>query len=71
MPERWIPPSESIRKELKGSSTRTREEALTPYIEENDLFKLLDDLESTDPEMFLATGLVSIFGLRLAELAVL
>ena len=71
MPKRWIPPSESIRKELKGSSTRTREEALTPYIEENDLFKLLDDLESTDPEMFLATGLVSIFGLRLAELAVL
>ena len=31
--------------------------------------RLLDDLESTDPEMFLATGLISIFGLRLSELA--
>ena len=56
---------------IKRFINRTREEALTPYIEEYDLFKLLDDLESTDPEMFLATGLVSIFGLRLAELAVL
>ena len=31
--------------------------------------RLLDDLESSDPEMFLATGLISIFGLRLSELA--
>ena len=71
MPNRWTPPNESIRKELKGSSTTTRQDVLTPYIEEHDLLKLLDDLESSDPEMFLATGLIAIFGLRLSELAVL
>ena len=62
---------ENIIKELRGISNRTKQEALTPYIKENDLFTLLDDLESSDPEMFLATGLISIFGLRIAELAVL
>ena len=36
-----------------------------------DLYRLLDNLESTDPEMFLATGLISVFGLRISELAVL
>ena len=71
MPKRWTPPNENIIKELRGISNRTKQEALTPYIKENDLFALLDDLESSDPEMFLATGLISIFGLRIAELAVL
>ena len=71
MPKRWTPPKENIIKELKGTSTRTKQEALTPYIQEHDLFRLLDHLESNDPEMFLATGLISIFGLRPAELAVL
>ena len=71
MPKRWTPPNENIIRELRGISNRTKQEALTPYIKENDLFALLDDLESSDPDMFLATGLISIFGLRIAELAVL
>ena len=71
MSKRWTPPDAKIIKELRGTSTRTRKQKLTPYVEEHDLFKLLDHLEGSDPSMFLATGLISIFGLRLSELAAL
>ena len=69
--KRWQPPNEAYRKELIGKSNRTKQDKLTPYIEEQDLFRLLDDLESKDSSLFLAVGLISIFGLRLSELAVL
>ena len=69
--KRWQPPNETYRKELIGKSNRTKQDKLTPYIEEQDLFRLLDDLESKDSSLFLAVGLISIFGLRLSELAVL
>ena len=69
--KRWQPPDEDYRKELIGKSNRTKQDKLTPYIEEHDLLRLLDDLESRDPSLFLAVGLISIFGLRLSELAVL
>ena len=69
--KRWQPPNEAYRKELIGKSNRTKQDKLTPYIEEQDLFRLLDDLESRDSSLFLAVGLISIFGLRLSELAVL
>ena len=69
--KRWEPPNEAYRKELIGKSNRTKQDKLTPYIEENDLHRLLDDLESRDSSLFLAVGLISIFGLRLSELAVL
>ena len=69
--KRWQPPNETYRKELIGKSNRTKQDKLTPYIEEQDLFSLLDDLESKDSSLFLAVGLISIFGLRLSELAVL
>ena len=69
--KRWQPPNEAYRKELIGKSNRTKQDKLTPYIEEQDLFSLLDDLESRDSSLFLAVGLISIFGLRLSELAVL
>ena len=69
--KRWQPPNETYRKELIGKSNRTKQDKLTPYIEENDLHSLLDDLESRDSSLFLAVGLISIFGLRLSELAVL
>ena len=69
--KRWQPPNETYRKELIGKSNRTKQDKLTPYIEEQDLFRLLDDLESRDSSLFLAVGLISIFGLRLSELAVL
>ena len=69
--KRWQPPNESYRKELIGKSNRTKQDKLTPYIEEHDLYRLLDDLESRDSSLFLAVGLISIFGLRLSELAVL
>ena len=67
--KRWQPPENELRKELKGKAKKSKKQTLTPYVEEIDLFRLLDDLESRDNEMFLATGLISIFGLRLAELA--
>ena len=69
--KRWQPPNETYRKELIGKSNRTKQDKLTPYIEEDDLYRLLDDLESRDSSLFLAVGLISIFGLRLSELAVL
>ena len=69
--KRWQPPSKDYRKELIGKSNRTKQDKLTPYIEEHDLQRLLDDLESRDSSLFLAVGLISIFGLRLSELAVL
>ena len=69
--KRWQPPNEAYRKELIGKSNRTKQDKLTPYIEEHDLHRLLDDLESRDSSLFLAVGLISIFGLRLSELAVL
>jgi len=69
--KRWQPPDEDYRKELIGKSNRTKQDKLTPYLEEHDLLRLLDDLESRDPSLFLAVGLISIFGLRLSELAVL
>ncbi len=69
--KRWQPLEDEIRKELKGKAKKTKKQSLTPYVEEIDLFRLLDDLNSRDPEMFLATGLISVFGLRLAELAAL
>ena len=69
--KRWQPPNEDYIKELIGKSNRTKQDKLTPYIEENDLLRLLDDLESRDSSLFLAVGLISIFGLRLSELAVL
>lgn len=69
--KRWQPPNETYRKELIGKSNRTKQDKLTPYIEEHDLYRLLDDLESRDSSLFLAVGLISIFGLRLSELAVL
>ena len=69
--KRWQPPNETYRKELIGKSNRTKQDKLTPYIEEHDLQRLLDDLESRDSSLFLAVGLISIFGLRLSELAVL
>ena len=69
--KRWQPPSKDYRKELIGKSNRTKQDKLTPYLEEHDLLRLLDDLESRDPSLFLAVGLISIFGLRLSELAVL
>ncbi len=67
--KRWQPPEDDYRKELKGVSKKSKKSSLTPYVKESDLLRLLDDLESSDPEMFLATGLISIFGLRLSELA--
>jgi len=67
--KRWQPPEDDYRKELKGINKKSKKSSLTPYVKEHHLFRLLDDLESSDPSMFLATGLISIFGLRLSELA--
>ena len=69
--KRWTPPDEQILKELKGKSTKTTKSKLNPYINEIDLERLLNDLQDNDPQMYLAVGLIGIFGLRSSEIAVL
>ncbi|MEY3963067.1 MAG: hypothetical protein RLZZ106_322, partial [Cyanobacteriota bacterium] len=58
--------------ELIGSAATTASERLTPPIKPEDLAALLDQLEADgDEELRLAVGLVGLYGLRPAELAVL
>lgn len=71
-PIRYMPPSRAAINELIGSATTTSSEHLTPPIKPEDLAALLDQLEADDEhELRLAVGLVGLFGLRPAELAVL
>jgi integrase len=71
-PIRYMPPSRAVINELIGSATTTTSERLTPPIKPEDLAALLDQLEADgEHELRLAVGLVGLFGLRPAELAVL
>jgi len=71
-PTRFYPPSKAKINELIGSATTTTSERLTPPIKPEDLAALLDQLESDgEHELRLAVGLVGLYGLRPAELAVL
>ena len=71
-PTRFYPPSKAKINELIGSATTTASERLTPPIKPEDLAALLDQLEADGKhELGLAVGLVGLFGLRPAELALL
>ena len=71
-PTRFYPPSKTKIKELIGNATTTASERLTPPIKPEDLAALLDQLEADgEHELRLAVGLVGLYGLRPAELAVL
>jgi len=71
-PTRYYPPSKTKIQELIGSATTTTSEHLTPPIKPEDLAALLDQLEADGAhELRLAVGLVGLYGLRPAELAVL
>jgi integrase len=71
-PTRFYPPSKAKINELIGSATTTASERLTPPIKPEDLAALLDQLEADgEHELRLAVGLVGLYGLRPAELAVL
>ena len=71
-PTRFYPPSKAKINELIGSAETTSSEHLTPPIKPEDLAALLDQLEADgEHELWLAMGLVGLYGLRPAELAVL
>ena len=71
-PTRFLPPSKAKINELIGSAATTATERLTPPIKPEDLAALLDQLEADgEHELRLAVGLVGLYGLRPAELAVL
>ena len=71
MSERWLPPSKDLAKELIGTSSKTKQERLTPPISEADLTLLLDTYKEENPRLYLAVGLIALHGLRLSELATL
>lgn len=71
-PTRFYPPSKAKINELIGSAETSAAEKLTPPIKPEDLAALLDQLETdAEHELRLAVGLVGLYGLRPAELAVL
>lgn len=71
-PTRYLPPQKSFIDELVGESETTRKAKLTPPLLPEQLAALLDQLEADGkPELHLAAGLVGLYGLRPAELAVL
>lgn len=71
-PIRYMPPTKAVINELIGSATTSASEHLTPPIKPEDLAALLDQLEADcEHELRLAVGLVGLYGLRPAELAVL
>ena len=71
-PTRYLPPQKSFIDELVGESETTRKDKLTPPLKPEQLSALLDQLEADGKhELHLAVGLVGLYGLRPAELAVL
>ena len=71
-PTRYLPPQKSFIDELVGESETTRKAKLTPPLKPEQLAALLDQLEADGkPDLHLAVGLVGLYGLRPAELAVL
>jgi integrase len=71
-PTRFYPPAKAKIQELIGTAETSTTEKLTPPIKPEDLAYLLDQLEADGKhELRLAVGLVGLYGLRPAELAVL
>lgn len=71
-PQRWLPPEKAFINELIGVAAISTEERLTPPVKPEDLAALIDQMETDGRHnLRLATGLIALFGLRPAELAVL
>ena len=71
-PQRWLPPEKAFINDLIGVAATSTEERLTPPVKPEDLAALLDQMEADGRhDLRLATGLIALFGLRPAELAVL
>ena len=71
-PQRWLPPEKAFINELIGVAATSTEERLTPPVKPEELAALLDQMEADGRhDLRLATGLIALFGLRPAELAVL
>lgn len=71
-PQRWLPPEKAFINELIGVAATSTEERLTPPVKPEQLAGLLDQMEADGRhDLRLATGLIALFGLRPAELAVL
>ena len=71
-PQRWLPPEKAFINELIGVAATSTEERLTPPVKPEDLAALLDQMEADGRhDLRLATGLIALFGLRPAELALL
>ncbi len=70
-PKRWLPMEGNELRELIGAEDESKE-SLTPPVKPDQLAALLDALEADGKtELWLAVGLVGLFGLRPAELKVL
>jgi integrase len=71
-PRRWLPLEGEALEELIGTRDNGAGQELTPPIKPQDLATLLDALEADGKtELWLAVGIVGLFGLRPAELAAL
>ncbi len=71
-PMRWSPLEGKALEELIGTGDHHSSQQLTPPVKPGDLARLLDALEADGKtELWLAVGLIGLYGLRPAELAVL
>tara|TARA_Y100000289_G_scaffold4425_1_gene4063 strand:- start:2148 stop:3386 length:1239 start_codon:yes stop_codon:yes gene_type:complete len=71
-PEKWYPVRGDKLDNLIGNSDSTSAESLTPPVKDEDLEFLLTSLRADNkPDLYLAVGLVGLFGLRPAELSAL
>ena len=68
--ERWLPMDSEELRELVGVRQTTSESHLTAAVLPKDLANLLDQMKEDGREdLYLATALISLYGLRLGELA--
>ena len=68
--ERWLPLNSEELRELVGVRQTTSESHLTAAVLPKDLANLLDQMKADGREdLYLATALISLYGLRLGELA--
>ena len=68
--ERWLPMESEELRELVGVRQTTSESHLTAAVLPKDLANLLDQMKEDGREdLYLATALISLYGLRLGELA--
>ncbi len=68
--ERWLPLNAEELRELVGVRQTTSESHLTAAVLPKDLANLLDQMKADGREdLYLATALISLYGLRLGELA--